>query len=70
MGQPGILFSVGKPIETMWFANGRRATRDEVMASIESGYPKLMELAMLEGPDAMAALKIQREVAMQLVPSA
>jgi hypothetical protein len=69
MGNAGVLFSVGLPVEVLWFAEGQRATRKQVMATIESGYPKLMELAMLEGPDAMAALKIQREVAMQLVPS-
>jgi hypothetical protein len=64
----GVLFSLGRPTEVLWFAEGRRATRKQVMASIESGYPTLEELARQEGPDAMAALKTQREVAMALVP--
>ncbi|MBT1509342.1 hypothetical protein KIP88_02410 [Bradyrhizobium sp. SRL28] len=64
----GMLFSLGRPTEVLWFAEGRKATRREIMASIDSGYPLLEEIAREEGPDAMAALKIQREVAMALVP--
>jgi hypothetical protein len=67
--QGGILFSLGPPIETLWFANGRQATRDEVMASIDSGYPTLEEIARLEGADALADLTSKRKVAMALVPS-
>jgi hypothetical protein len=67
-GEPGVLFSLGPPVEVMWFANGRRATRKEVMGSIESGYPTLQEMARQEGSEALAALATQREVAMALVP--
>lgn len=38
------LIEVGKPEYTSWWAFGRPATRAEVMASIESGLPKLLEL--------------------------
>jgi hypothetical protein len=65
----GVLFSLGLPTEVLWFAEGRKATRKEVMASIESGYPILQELARAEGPEAVKALATQREVAMALVPS-
>ena len=68
-GNDGILFSLGMPTEVMWFANGRRATREEVMASIDSGYPELLKLAQQEGREAVAALATKREVAMALVPS-
>jgi hypothetical protein len=64
----GILFSLGRPTETLWFAEGRRATRKEVMASIDSGYPTLLDLARQEGPEAILALATQREVALVLVP--
>jgi hypothetical protein len=67
-GNAGVLFSVGLPVEVLWFAEGRKATRAEVMASIESGYPTLQELARAEGPEALAALATQRTVAMALVP--
>jgi hypothetical protein len=66
---PGVLFSLGRPVEVLWFAEGRRATRAEVMQSIDSGYPTLEEMARAEGPAAMAALKVQREVALALVPN-
>lgn len=65
----GVLFSLGTPEDVMWFAKGRRATRSEVMASIDSGYPTLEEMARREGKAALAALATQREVAMALVPS-
>lgn len=35
----GALFHVGEPSRVEWWAEGREATRDEVVASIESGYP-------------------------------
>ena len=64
----GLLFSLGRPTEVLWWAEGRRATRKEVLASIDSGYPLLQEVARQEGHEAMAALATQREVAMALVP--
>jgi hypothetical protein len=64
----GMLFSIGRPTEVLWFAEGRRATRKEVLASIDSGYPLLEQIAREEGPEAMKALATQREVAMALVP--
>jgi hypothetical protein len=68
-GENGILFSLGTPTDVLWFCEGRRATRKEVMASIDSGYPTLEEIARQEGPTALAALATQREVALALVPS-
>jgi len=68
-GGKGVLFSLGRPTEVRWYANGQRATRQDVMASIDSGYPTLLDLARQEGPAAVAALATQREVAMALVPS-
>lgn len=43
-GKGGLLFEVGDPLEALWFAEGRVATRAEVLASIESGLPSLQEL--------------------------
>lgn len=65
----GVLFDLGSPIETRWYAEGRRATREEVMASIDSGYPLLHEQAALDGDDAIAELERMRERAMRLVPA-
>jgi hypothetical protein len=69
-GQPGILFSLGLPVEVLWFAEGKRATRKQVLDSIESGFPALEKLAREEGHQALRALATQREVAMQFIPDA
>lgn len=37
----GTVFDVGEPFDVEWWAQGRRATRDEVLASIDSGLPTL-----------------------------
>lgn len=66
-GADGILFRIGEPEETLWFASGRQATRAEVMESIESGLPLLR--AEEEGPEAVAALKSAYDRAMRLVPA-
>lgn len=55
-GGQGVLFTFGEPTETLWFAQGRAATREEVERSIETGLPLLRELAEAEGPKALAAL--------------
>jgi hypothetical protein len=68
-GRGGVLFDVGDPLEVRWFAHGRPATRDEVMASIESGLPSLRDIAREEGPGAVAALEAQLDRAMPLVPA-
>jgi hypothetical protein len=66
----GVLFSLGDPEKVEYYAEGRRATRDEVMASMESGLPLLMKVAEDEGPDAVAALKKMYAAAVRdLVPA-
>jgi hypothetical protein len=64
----GFLFDVGAPLETLWFADGRKATREEVLASIESGLPLLRGEAEREGDEAMRHLEAQTTTALALVP--
>ncbi|HEX4621195.1 MAG TPA: hypothetical protein VH208_06480 [Myxococcaceae bacterium] len=64
----GPLFRLGDPEETQWIAERRPATRDEVMASIDSGYPQLLEVAEAESPAAVLALEEMRAAAMRWVP--
>lgn len=53
---PGYrLFHLAEAAEALWFAEGRPATRDEVLASIDSGMPLLRAEAEQED-DAEAAL--------------
>ncbi|BBZ93139.1 hypothetical protein BRDID11004_59620 [Bradyrhizobium diazoefficiens] len=67
-GRGGALFNVGDPERVEFFAEGRAATREEVMASIDSGMPTLREMAERDGPDAVAELGQQYSKAMELVP--
>jgi hypothetical protein len=68
-GRDGLLFEVGTPKEVRWYAEGRTATRAEVLASIWSGTPELARVAADEGPEAMAHLAKLTERAMVLVPA-
>jgi hypothetical protein len=65
----GVLFTFDDPDEVLWFAGGREATREEVMASIESGLPLLEGEAAKEGPGAMAALRRMTADAMRYLPT-
>lgn len=51
----GPLIQMGEPESVEWYACGRKATRAEVMASIESGLPNLEAIARTEkgGIDAL-----------------
>lgn len=70
MGNAGALFHLGDPDRVLWFCEGREATRDEVLASIDSGYPLLQMVAGMEGNGAPEALQQYRERAMALLPAA
>jgi hypothetical protein len=69
VGRPGVLFRIGDPVEVLWFAEGRTATRAEIMASIDSGFPRLQELADEQGAPAQRALREQYDRAMTLIPA-
>jgi hypothetical protein len=65
----GVLFDIGPPEWVEWFAEGRKATRPEVLASIRSGTPTLAGLA--EEQDGEAGLDRLAEMlaaAIALVP--
>lgn len=62
------LVALGDPTSCEWYAEGRPATRAEIMASIESGLPALRSVAEDEGPAAVAALERMTEAAMIYLP--
>lgn len=72
-GRGGILFEVGEPLRTTWWCEGRPATRDEVLHSIETGLPFLRTAVLAEAErdraDAHAVLTRQLESALLLVPA-
>jgi hypothetical protein len=65
------LFDVGDPVTVTWWAHGREATRDEVMASIESGMPILTGAAEKDPRPraALAQLAAMHAEALRLVPA-
>lgn len=63
------LFDIGDPVRVRWFAHIRKATRVEVVESIEGGYPHLRALAAEDGPDALDELRMMLDRAMTLVPA-
>ena len=65
----GLLFKLGDPLQIKWFREGREATREEVLESIDSGYPILYEAATIEGERAIASLEKMKLDAMKLLPS-
>lgn len=67
-GNEGVLFRLGDPINLIWMREGRKATREEVLASIESGFPILQEAAAVDGPKAIAELNRLRDEAYKLLP--
>jgi hypothetical protein len=66
----GWLIGLGSPKRIDWWTLGRQATRAEVEASIESGYPFLFEAAKKDGLEAIHELGRLRLEAMQLLPAA
>jgi hypothetical protein len=66
----GWLIQLGKPTRVDWWAEGRRATRAEIVASIDSGYPLLAEQALKDGGDASATLARLTFAALKLLPAA
>lgn len=53
----GVLYRLGKPDAVEWYSQKRRATRDEVLESINSGMPILREMAVRESPRACDLLE-------------
>lgn len=65
----GVLFSLGRPFKTEWYARGRPATRAEVLESIESGLAILRGHAEAhDGPEGVELLQRQYDEALKLVP--
>jgi hypothetical protein len=64
----GFLFRLGPAKRALWFAEGREATRAEVLASIDSGLPLLSEMAEKDGPEAVAELERMHREALAHVP--
>ena len=65
----GVLFQIGEATTALWFAEGRPATRAEVLESINTGLPILEKMATDQSPAAVAALNLMTARAMKMVPA-
>jgi len=64
----GVLFQIGAPIKTLWFAEGRAATRSEALEALDSGLPILLKYAQQDGPEYRAELEDNYHRTMRLLP--
>jgi hypothetical protein len=58
---PGWLVDIGEPERIEWFAQGRPATRDEVLSAIESGLP-FLQASCLDLTSVMEREEARREL--------
>lgn len=54
----GKLIQVGDPENVEWWAQARRATRSEIMDSVDGGLPILREMAQRDGLEAVKDLEV------------
>jgi len=66
----GVLFHLGEPEHVRWICEGREATREEVMSSMDSGLVFLRAAAEEDGPAAIRELDAEYKRALRLVPAA
>jgi len=62
----GYLFEIGAPTKALWYKEGRAASRSEVEAAIETGFPFLREHA--KSKKDLKELETRRVEAMKLLP--
>jgi hypothetical protein len=65
----GVLFRIGDSVKIEFFRRGRAATREEILASIESGLPELRKAAEEDGDEGVAEMEKAYAAALKLVPA-
>lgn len=69
-GSRGVLFQLPGASQVRFFREGRKATRSEILDSIETGLPILQKVAAEDGADALECLQKATKNAMKLIPAA
>jgi hypothetical protein len=65
----GVLFQIHEPHDLLWYAEGRPATRDQVLTAFNKGLPFLREVAAShDGPEGSAELERRIGKAMTMLP--
>lgn len=66
----GLLYRLEEPLRVEFYTQKRRATRAEVLASIDSGMPILRQIAQQDGASAVVALESEYCKMLPLLPAA
>lgn len=53
-GMNGVLFRIGDATEMLWFKEGKPATHEQIVDGINTGFPRLRQIAEQDGPAALA----------------
>jgi hypothetical protein len=71
VGRGAVLFNIGPPHCVEWYAQGRAATRAEVLESIAGGTPALLELVQADPDPDGARVEFARRLkaALELLPA-
>jgi hypothetical protein len=59
-GEGKPLIQMGAPERVIWYAEGRLAMREEVVSSVENGFPALLEVARKQRGGEAEALKMRK----------
>lgn len=65
----GILFDIGDPLKVEWYREGRRAQREEVLESIQSGLPVVESAARAQSDEAYREFLTRVDRAYTLLPA-
>jgi hypothetical protein len=66
----GVLFQLGEPLEVQWLAQGRPATRAEVLHSIDTGMPRLIRSTVEQlGEEGLPGMESSRTALIDLAPA-
>lgn len=63
------LIRIGDPVEVLWYAEGKPATREQILASFDRRLSFLEDIAKQEGELAQRALAAQVDATMKLLPA-
>jgi hypothetical protein len=63
----GVLFEIGEPEHVEYYTEGRRASKREVLTVLEERLPKLMDVAVEDGPESVAELRRRYARALEIV---
>ena len=69
LGNEGMLIHLGEPRTVEWYTEGRRATREEILTSVEGGFPLLEQAAQAQGPASVNELHSMRAIFSRWLPA-